>query len=124
IQRQAFGRVQFATRNDKHFAHSAIDMNSQHLQVRAAIRFATSAGDAATAIEVRLDRAAVAGFHVLCRTTHRYDLDAKFVTKDSREAEKRLPSIEGVDVGAADADAANAYQRFPRLDRRGERVFG
>jgi hypothetical protein len=34
---------------------------------------------------------------------------------------KRLLAIEGVDVGSADTNAANAYQRFLGLDRCGRR---
>jgi hypothetical protein len=86
-------------------------------QVHAAVGFATAASDAASAIEVRFDRAAVARFDVFGRTTHRNHLDAKLATEYSRVAEKRLPSIEGMDVGAADSDAVNAHRRFVGLDR-------
>jgi hypothetical protein len=92
-------------------------VDSQHLQVHAAVGFATAASDAASAIEVRFDRAAVARFDVFGRTTYRNHLDANLVTEYSRVAEKRLPSIEGMDVGAADTDAVNAHRRFSGLDR-------
>jgi hypothetical protein len=92
-------------------------VDAQHLQAHAAVGFATAASDAAGAIEIRFDRAAVAPFEVFGRTTHRNHLDAKLVTKYSRIAEKRLSSTEGMDVGAADADAVNAHQRFVGLDR-------
>jgi hypothetical protein len=44
-------------------------------------------------------------------------LNDELVTKYSRVAEKGPPSIEGMDVRAADADAVNAHQRFVGLDR-------
>ena len=43
------------------------------------------------------------------------DLDAELVPEDARVVEKRLPSSEGVEVGAADADAMHAHQRLARL---------
>jgi hypothetical protein len=97
-------------------------VDSQYLQIYAAVGFAPTASDAASAIEVRFDRAAVARFYVFRRTTDCDHLDAKLVTEYSGIAEERLPSIEGMDVGAADADPVNAYQRFVGLYRCG-RLF-
>ena len=87
-------------------------MNSQHLQVYAAVGFPATASDAVGAIDIWFHRAAVARFYVFGRTTHRNHLDAKFVTEYPRITEKRLPSIEGMNVGTADTDAPNAHQRF------------
>ena len=91
------------------------------MQIDAAVRFAAAAGDAVSAVEVRFDRAAVARFYVRHRIAHRDHFDAKFVSEDSGIVEKRLISDEGVDVGAADPDAANTHQRVPGLDRDGKR---
>ena len=115
--------MQFTTRNDKGLAHSAISVDSQHLQAHAAVGFATAAGNAVTTIEVRFDRAAVARVHILRQAAHRDDLYAKFVTENSRVTKKRLVSVEGVDIGAADADAAHPNQRLVRL-KRGSGLIG
>ena len=73
----------------------------------------------APAIDVRLDRATVAGLEPVRVAAGVEDLDAELVTEDARVVEKRLPSSEGVEVGAADADAMHAHQRFARLARDG-----
>ena len=46
------------------------------------------------------------------------------MTEYSEVAEKRLPSTEGVDVGAEDDDAVNAHQRFLGRNRRRRRLLG
>ncbi len=53
-------RVQLARRHAEDRAHAAVDVHAQHLELRAAVGLAAAAGDAAAAIQVRLDRAAVA----------------------------------------------------------------
>ena len=40
------------------------------------------------------------------------DLDAQLVSEDARIGEERLVALVGVQVGAADADAVHAHQRF------------
>jgi hypothetical protein len=91
------------------------------LQIHTAVRFTVAAGDAGPAIEIRLDRAAVARFYGRHGTAHRNNFDAKFVTEDSWVIEKGLVSDEGVYVSAADPDASNPHQRVPWLDRVGKR---
>ena len=83
-----------------------------------------AASKTAPAIDVRLDRATVAGLESVRLVAGVDDLDAELVPKNARVVEKRLPSSEGVEVGAADADAMHAHQRLARLCGRRGHVGG
>jgi len=52
IQGQRFRRMQLINRNGNQLAHAAVGVNSQDLQVHAAVWFPAPAGDASLAIEV------------------------------------------------------------------------
>ena len=70
-----------------------------------------------TTIEVRFHRTVVAWVDLLRLASYRDDLHAKLVTENSWIAKERLISIEGVDISAADADAANSNKGFVGLKR-------
>ena len=55
-------------------------------------------------------------------SANRRDLHAEFVPENARIGEERLFAVEGVDVGAAHADAAHAHPRLARCQGAG--VFG
>ena len=121
IQRQLRGGMQLARGQHELLAHPAVGVDAEHLDVRAAIRLAPAAGDAFLAVDVRLDRAAVAGFDVVDALADGDDLHAEFVPEDARVGEERLLAVESVDVGAAHADAVHAHQGLarPRARRAG-----
>jgi hypothetical protein len=111
--------VQFAARDHKGFSHPAVDVNSQDLQIDAAIRFVMAAGNAASAIEERFDRAPIARSHVPGSGADLDDFDAELMTENPWIAEKGLVSNESMDVGATHADAVNAHERLARCECRG-----
>src|SRR5205085_7948939 len=104
--------VQLRDGNTDHVAHAAVGMHAQNLQLRAAVRLAASAGDAAPAVQVRLDRTPVADLDsARVRADGQY-LHTQFVPQDARIAEEGLIAAIGVQVRAADADAAHTHQRL------------
>src|ERR1700722_19921351 len=109
------GRMQLAGGNNNGLAHSAVGVNSQYLQANATVRFAGTAGNAMATVQIRLHRTLVAGMHVSRSAANRCDLHAKLVTKNPRVAKKRLVSVEGMNIGATDANPAHANQRFVRF---------
>ena len=67
------------------------------------------AGETLLAIDVRFDRAAVAGLDVDDASADFDDLDAEFMAGDARVAEERHLAEVAADVGAANADAMDAH---------------
>ena len=76
------------------------------------------AGVALLAVDVRLDGAAVAGLDVGHAVADRHDFDAEFVAGDARIAEERHFAEVAGEIGAADADAMDADDRFAGSGRR------
>jgi hypothetical protein len=76
------------------------------------------------AVDVGFDRAAIAGFEAVRFGAGIDDLDAELVTQNARVVEERLFAGEGVEVGAADADAVNAHEGFAGSGRRFGSVVG
>src|SRR5205085_2851547 len=66
---------------------------------------------AVAAIEVGLERAAIAALEAMRLIARINNFDAELVTKDARIIEERLLTSEGVEIGPAHADAAHAHQR-------------
>src|SRR5262245_17929709 len=90
-------------------------MHAEHLEAHTAVGLARAAGHARSAVEVWLDRAAIARRQLAGYIRRqRDDLDAQLVAEDPRVAEERLHAAEGVQIGATDADALDAHQRVAR----------
>ena len=113
-------------RDDDLLAHAAVGVDAQNLKLRTAIGLPGATGDAHAAVEIRLHRAQIADLDPcrLCVRPERDDLHPQFMAQDAGIAEKRLPSPECVEIGAADADPAHGNQRFARAGRSGRGRFG
>ena len=88
VQRQGGRGMQLARRDDELLAHPAVGVDAEHLDGRAGVGLAPAAGDTFLAVDVRLDRAAVAGRDVGHALADRHHLDAEFVAEDARVGEK------------------------------------
>jgi hypothetical protein len=89
-------------------------VDSENLKAFAAVWFSPSARDALAAIEVRLNRAAVADRKAGAVRADGNDLNAEFVAEDSRILEKRLPAMKCVKVGSANANPMDSNNRIQR----------
>jgi hypothetical protein len=96
---------------------------TEHFEICAAIGSAGTARNAAPAVEIGLDRAAVAGLESIRLAAWVENLDAKLVTEDAWVLEKGLLPGKGVKVCAAHADAMHPYQGLTR-SRSGRGAFG
>jgi hypothetical protein len=85
-------------------------VHAQDPQTFATIRSAAAAGQAVAAVEVRLHRHLVTNLHAINSRTDGENLGAEFVAEDAGILEEGLASSEGMQVGAADADAVDADQ--------------
>ena len=100
--------MQLARRNDDPLPHAAVGVHAQDPQTFATIRSAAAAGQAVAAVEVRLHCHLVTNLHAINPRTDSENLGAEFVAEDAGIFEERLASAEGMQVGAADADAVDA----------------
>jgi Zn-dependent protease with chaperone function len=75
-------------------------------------------------VQIRLHCTLVARMHVSRRAAYRCDLNAKLVTENPRVAKKRLVSVEGMDIGATDANPTHANQYFVRFQRSAGLISG
>jgi hypothetical protein len=122
LEVQLRGRVKFSGWQREQRSHPAINVNAEHLQARAAIWLSPAAGDAVSAIQIWLDRAAVAGAQAV-RLRARIDhLDAEFVTENAWVGKEWLPPRERVEIGSAYANAMDANECLTRLRRRLRRI--
>ena len=96
------------------FTHAAISVHPEHLDVGAAIRFAPTAGDTFSAVQVGLHRALVAWFDSFNPFTRFQDLHSEFMPEDSGIRKKRLAPRVGVNVRSANTDTANSHQGLSR----------
>ena len=117
------GNVELARREEQALAHAAVAHHAERLVVFAAVREAAAAGVTALAIDVRLDRAVVAGCDIGHAFAHGEDLDAEFVAGDAGVGKERHFAEEAAVVRPADADAVVAHQRLARRGRGGLREF-
>jgi hypothetical protein len=85
-------------------------MDTEDAQVDATIGLIVPAGYALAAIDVRLDGAAIAGFETAFVGADLNNLDAKLVAENAWISEKRLATVKGVDVRAADANAMDQHK--------------
>ena len=83
-------------------------MHTQNPQILATIRSAAAAGQAGAAVEVRLHGHLVTNLHTINSRTDSENLGAELVAENAGIFEEGLASAEGVQVGAADADAVDA----------------
>ena len=91
--------------------------------VFAAIGVAATARGTFLAIDIGLDRTAVARFDVRHVRTDRDDFHAEFVSRNARVTEERhLPEVTG-NIGSANADAMHAHQCFAGTRRGWLRNF-
>ena len=89
-------------------------MHPEHFERCAAVGAPGPTGDAALAIEIRFDRAAIAGLETVRRAAGVDDLDAELVSEDARVREEGLPPRKRVQVGAAHADPVHTHARIAR----------
>ena len=83
-------------------------MDAEDLEVLAAVARAAAAGETLLAVQVGLDRAAVADAHVADALAGRDHFDAQLVARDARVAvERHLAQVAG-NVRPADPDAVDA----------------
>ncbi len=109
---QGWGRVQLLRGKEKLGSHAAIGMDSEHLQVFAAVDVASLAGMAFPAVEVGLDGTPVSGVDAGYSRAHGEDFHAEFVSGNARITVKRhFPEIP-TEVGTANPDAMHLDERF------------
>ena len=68
-----------------------------------------AAGDADATIQIRFNSTNVARFKARYVRSQRHDFDAQFVSENARIGKERLVTLEGVNVGATDANATNPH---------------
>jgi hypothetical protein len=89
-------------------------MDAEHLELPAAVGVPPPARVAVRVVEVRLDRAAVAGPDVYHPRADLEHLDPQLMPRNAGVAEERHLAQVAADVGAADADPVDAHQRLAR----------
>ena len=103
--------MQLARRQREQRPQPAVAVDAEDLQLLAAVRMPAAARVAIRVVDVRLDRAAIAGLDVLHVRADGDDLDAEFMTRNPRVAKERhLAEIPG-QIGPADADVVDAHDR-------------
>ena len=106
--------VQLAGRHEEARPQAAVAMDAERLVLLAAVGVAAAAGVALLAVDVRLDRAAIARPDVGHARADGEHLDAQLVARDARIAEEGHLAEVAADVGAADADPVDADQGLAR----------
>ena len=125
LEGERLGPVELAQGNLDDLPHPPVHVDAEHFELRAAVGPAPAAGDAPAAFQVGLHGAAVAGLQAhVHRVGRRDQLRAQLVPQDARVGEEGLVAFEGVEVGAADPDAADAHQRLVRPRRAGRWAVG
>lgn len=114
IERKDRRCVQFRRGNADEWSHAAIDVDSENLKAFAAVWFSPPARGALAAIEIRLNRTAVADGKAVAIRTEGNDLHAEFVAEDSWILEKWLPAVKCVKVGSANANPMDSNDRIER----------
>ncbi len=104
--------MQVANGNMGKFAHAAIDMNPKNLDVQTAVGLASATGRAPSTMKIRFHRTVCPDRHSLLIAINGEDLNAKFVTKNTRVGEKGLIALVGVEIGATHADVLDPHQRL------------
>ena len=105
--------------DDEALAKAAVGVDAEHLQLLAAIAASAAAGEALEVVHVRLDGAAIARPNILHTRADFEHFDAELVPGNARIAEQREFAEVRAGIGAADADAVRAHERFVRTQRRG-----
>ena len=115
------GAVQLAGRDREAVAEAAVLHDADHAEPLAAVGAPLAARVAASAVQVGLDAAGVAGRHRGDAVADGQHLDAQLVAGDAREVEERKGAVIGADIGAAHADRVRPHQRLTRPWWRGRR---
>ena len=113
IERDAVGGDDVGFRHADIVGHAAVDMHAEHAEALAAIGLAAPAGDACPAGKIGDDRDALARPQSAAGADL-VDFAGQFVADDARIFEIGLRAVENMQVGAADAGAAQADARFAR----------
>ncbi len=92
--------------------------------MHATVGAALPAGEAVAAIDVRFDRAAVAGLEAVRLGPCVDDLDAQLMAQDPGIAEERLAPGEGMEVGPAHPDPVHPHEGFARPGLWGGSILG
>ena len=82
---------------------------SAALELDATVRTAPAAGDATTTIPIGFNGTTVARFQARIVRRQRHDFDAQFMPENARIGKVGLVTLEGVNVGAADANATDPH---------------
>lgn len=107
-------RVEIALRYQDALAHSAVDVDAEHLQRRAQqLGLPFRAGDAVAAGEVGIDDDRRPRGEVGARRTAG-DRAGQLVTHDTGIGEEGMRALEDVEVGAADSDGTDVDRHQPR----------
>src|SRR5262249_52269276 len=122
-QRQFFvaedGRfVDFVDGQVNQFAHPAVTVNTQRLQLDAGIRKSPAAGITYAAVDIRAHTAVIPNSQVVlkgCRANGD-DFQRQFVTEDARVVKEGLITRKGVQICPADTDST-----YPKLHLIGGR---
>jgi hypothetical protein len=117
IERDAFGADEIVFGHADIIGHAAVDVHAEHRQALAAIGLAAPAGDTGAAVEIGDDRDGLAGLEAAAGAD-RVDLAGEFMADDARIFEIGLRPLEYMQVGAANAGAAQPDARLARLQRR------
>jgi hypothetical protein len=112
------GNMEFSCGQQHALAEAAVTHDAEGLVRRATIGQPSPARVTFLAVQIRLDRAAVADRDVGHAGTDRQHLDAELVPRNARIGVKRHLAEKPAEVRAADADAVNAEERLAR-PRRG-----
>jgi hypothetical protein len=87
-------------------------VDAEDLEFFTAVGSAAAAGVAVRVVDIRLDGAAVAGFHICHAVADGEDFDTQLVAQNARIGDEgHLPEV-GADVRATDADAVDANESF------------
>lgn len=94
------------------FPHPAIRVDAENLQGLATVGATLGAGMAVAAVQIRLDATAVTRIQMPHLRADGEDLDAEFMSEDSRELDEGHLAQVTAEVGAADADGFDRNESF------------
>ena len=113
--------MQLVGSDQKAFAQTAIDHDSDDVKSCAAVPLTSSAGEAGSAIHVRLNAAAIADFDIGDAVANCEDFNAQFMAGNSRILEKWEFPKKTAEICAANPHSMRAHQNMTRAGWTGIR---